>query len=69
MAVKSLPKNTPVNAKLLFGTISREACTNFLSQVCSIMVDTISLNTGKRAADNKRLVDHFNAAIGRGIHS
>ena len=48
MTVKSFPKNTPVSAKSLFNTISKEACSNFPSQVCSILVDTISLNTRKK---------------------
>ena len=47
VTVKLFPKNTSVNAELLFNIISKEAFRNYLPQVCSVMADTTSLNTGK----------------------
>ena len=52
MAVKSFPNNTAVKAELLFNIISKEACSNYLSQVCSGKADTTSPNTGKKPGVN-----------------
>ena len=67
-AIKLFFQNTSINPQLLSNIIFKEACTNYLSQVCSIMVNTTSLNTEKDA-DNKHLVNQSNAAINNVIHT
>ena len=46
------------NAELLLNIISKEACSNYFFQVCSVTADTTSFNTGEKAEVEKRLVDH-----------
>ena len=59
MAMKLFPVGVSVTAPTVFNAIVNEVCGPCINNVFSIMVDSTSLNRGKKSGVNKRLVDFF----------
>ena len=68
MAVKSFPAGVSVTAQTVFNAIVNEVCGPCINNAFSIMVDTTSLNSGKKSGVNKRIVDLFNENVGHDIY-